>query len=141
MAEIVFCSAVPSSDPSDRPVTILGKKANLKKVPFSDVAPYLAPRVSAEVRVNSSYLGSSILPLQTWACAVDTLREGGGSCSLWLTAASVAALPTNCSRHNTPSQAHALTKLVQGEKKKGSHTAIIVSYTCSDANSMHEVIV
>ena len=137
MAEIVFCIAVPSADPSDRPVTILGKKANLKKVPFSDVAPYLAPRVSAEVRVNSSYLGPSILiilPLQTWACAVDTLREGGGSCSLWLTAASVAALPTNCSRHNTPSQAHALTKLVQGEKKKGSHTAIIVSYNYAAHN-------
>lgn len=49
MAEVVFYATVPSSDPSDTPVTILGKKANLKKVPFSDVSPYLAPRVSPEV--------------------------------------------------------------------------------------------
>ena len=69
------------------------------------------------------------LSLQTWRSAVGTLREDGGSCSLWLAAASVAALPTACSRHNTPSQSHALTKLVQSERKKGSQTTIIVNIT------------
>ena len=64
-----------------------------------------------------------------WTSAVETLSEEGGSCSLWLAAASVAALPTRCSRHNTPSQAHALTKLVQSEKKRGPQVAIIVSLT------------
>ena len=62
---------------------------------------------------------------------MGTLGEEGGSCSLWLAAASVAALPTRCSRHNTPSQAHALTKLVQSEKKRGPEAAIIVSLSLS----------
>jgi probable aminopeptidase NPEPL1 len=110
MAEIVYCSSVSGSDPSDRPVTILGKKANLSKLQFRDVAPFLGSKVSAE----------------TWSAAVGTLREEGGSCSLWLTSASVAALPTRFSRHNTPSQAHSLTKLVQAERKKGRQTLIIV---------------
>ena len=49
MAEIVYCSSVSRSDPSERPVTILGKKANLSKLQFSDVSRFLGSKVSAEV--------------------------------------------------------------------------------------------
>lgn len=49
MAEIVYSSSVSSSDPSERPVTILGKKANLSKLQFSDVSPFLGSKVSHEV--------------------------------------------------------------------------------------------
>ncbi len=38
-------------------------------------------------------------------------------------------IPTDVSRHNTPSRAHALTKVVQSEAKSGENVAIIVS-TC-----------
>ncbi len=39
------------------------------------------------------------------------------------------SIPTEVSRHNTPSRAHALTKVVQSEAKSGENVAIIVS-TC-----------
>ena len=128
MAEIVFSSSVSGSDPSQRPVTILGKKANLLKLQFSDVSPFLGSKVSADVGIYP-FLGAVVFTssLQTWSLALGTLREDGGSCSLWLTSASVAALPSQCSRHNTPSQAHTLTKLVQGERKKGHKILIMVS--------------
>ena len=49
MAELVFCARLPAADPDARPVTILGKLADLKKVPFPAVEPFLAPRVSETV--------------------------------------------------------------------------------------------
>ena len=51
MADIVFSCKVSAADPSERPVTFLGKRANLQKVQYSDVAGYLEPKVSTEVRV------------------------------------------------------------------------------------------
>ena len=65
--------------------------------------------------------------MQTWKAAVATLKDEGGSCSLWLDKASVAALPSSASRHNTPSRAHSLTRLVLSEKKKAPQVAVIVS--------------
>ena len=50
MAEIQFSTKVRAADPSERPVTFLGKRCNLLKVQFSDVSPYLAGRVVAEVK-------------------------------------------------------------------------------------------
>ena len=50
-----------------------------------------------------------------YAAALASLRPAPtDTCPLWLNMASVAALPTQCSRHNTPSRAHALTKLIKG---------------------------
>lgn len=57
----------------------------------------LEPRVSEEV-YNAAV--GSLAPSPT-----DT-------CSLYLNLATVAALPVKCSRHNTPSRAHAITRLV-----------------------------
>ena len=53
---IKFCTSVPGGDPESRPCTIVGKRPNLDKVPFTDVAPFLGNRVSEEVRVIL-YLG------------------------------------------------------------------------------------
>ena len=177
MVEIVYSSSLTSSDPSDRSVTILGKKANLLKLHFSDVSPFLGSNVShkvsklikpptnsavevqpsTELRVLKSlkciavyckYSGDNscmyiFSVLQTWSAALGTLREDGGSCSLWLTSASVAALPTKFSRHNTPSQAHSITELVQSERKKGKQTLIIVSFPtvkCADRKLQQLII-
>lgn len=61
MTEIVFSSKVPAADPSERPVTILGKLGNLKKVSYNDVIAYLAPKVSAEVSARRREPASSFL--------------------------------------------------------------------------------
>lgn len=111
MAEIVFCKAVAPADPNERPCTIVGKPDSLKKVPFDAVSPFLAPRCTEE----------------TWKAAIGTLSHSSNSaCSLWLNKASVGGVASEASRHNTPSRAHSLTKLVQSEKKNGKEVAIIV---------------
>lgn len=48
------------------------------------------------------------------------------TCSLYLNLATVAALPTKCSRHNTPSRSHAVTRLVQS-CSVGVNESIVVS--------------
>ena len=58
--------------------------------------------------------------LQAWKAAVSSLSTTGiSSCSLWLNKATVGGVPIPVSRHNTPSRAHALTKVVQSQAKKG----------------------
>ena len=54
MVDIEFCKVVPSGDPLARPVTIIGKKTNLSKVPFASVLPYLGNKVNEEVYFNIS---------------------------------------------------------------------------------------
>ena len=53
MAEVVFCKSVTPGDPNERPCTILGKPKNLESLPFSAVAPFLAPRVTEEVVIST----------------------------------------------------------------------------------------
>ena len=48
------------------------------------------------------------------------------SCSLYLNLATVAALPLKCSRHNTPSRVHSLTKIVKAHSV-GADEFIVVS--------------
>ena len=65
---------------------------------------------------------------QMWKAALGSLsHSSNSSCGLWLNSASVGGLASEATRHNTPSRAHALTKLVQTEKKAGTQVAIIVS--------------
>ena len=49
------------------------------------------------------------------------------SCSLWLNNAMLGGIPSVYSRHNTPSRAHALSRLVEMGKMNGEKVAIIVS--------------
>ena len=50
MADVEFCKVVAPGDPAERPVTFVGKKNNLSKVPFSSVLPYLGNKVDEEVQ-------------------------------------------------------------------------------------------
>ena len=51
---------------------------------------------------------------QTFTEAVASLNPAPtDTCPLWLNNATLAALPVKCSRHNTPSRAHALARLVK----------------------------
>lgn len=45
--------------------------------------------------------------------------NGTSTCSLWLNQAVLAKLPSEASRHNTPSRSHALTKIVTSLKVSG----------------------
>ncbi len=64
---------------------------------------------------------------QTFSAGVGNLHPSPtDSCSLWLTNATVAALPSKCSRHNTPSRAHSLTRIIRS-CLTGSDEYIVVS--------------
>ena len=69
-----------------------------------------------------------VMRTQTWKAAVSSLSTNSiSSCGLWLNLATLGGIPSEVSRHNTPSRAHALTKTVQCEAKIGQNVAIIVS--------------
>ncbi len=50
VVKIEFLVEVPPADPSTRPCSILGKKENLKLVPFAKLTPYLGTKVTEEVQ-------------------------------------------------------------------------------------------
>ena len=47
------------------------------------------------------------------------------SCPLWMTYATVAALPVKCSRHNTPSRSHSLTKVIRSCLSGGDEYIVV----------------
>ncbi|XP_064610708.1 probable aminopeptidase NPEPL1 [Liolophura sinensis] len=106
-----YSSDLATSDPQHNPVLIVGQVKNLAKITFDQVKRKLEPRVTEE----------------TFAAAVAGLHPSPtDSCPLWLNNATVAALPTKCSRHNTPSRSHALTKVVKSCFSGGDEYVVIV---------------
>nr|CAI5864546.1 unnamed protein product [Callosobruchus analis] len=109
--KLIFRRILQKADPIQSPVLILGQLRHLTQLKFDNVRSKLEPRVSEE----TFKLGiSSLHPSPT-----DT-------CSLYLNLATVAALPLKCSRHNTPSRAHAITKLVQAQSVCSDESIVIV---------------
>ncbi|KAK3086554.1 hypothetical protein FSP39_020137 [Pinctada imbricata] len=93
-----FSGTLSQSDPQENPVIIVGQTNNLAKISYDDVKCKLQPRVSSE----------------TFSAAVSCLSPSPtDTCPLWLTHATVVALPTKCSRHNAPSRAHSLSKVIK----------------------------
>lgn len=67
-------------------------------------------------------------PIQLWQAALSTLNPNPtDSCPLYLNYATVAALPSRVSRHNSPSAAHFVTRLVRTCLPPGTHRCILVS--------------
>ncbi|XP_968492.2 probable aminopeptidase NPEPL1 [Tribolium castaneum] len=96
--KLIFRSGLTKTDPQQTPVLIIGQVKHLTQLKFQDIKSKLEPRVSEDV----------------FKVAVSSLHPSPtDSCSLYLNLATVAALPVKCSRHNTPSRAHAITRLVQ----------------------------
>jgi len=93
---VTFSNTLTPSDPKDRPVLILGKLANLKKIQFDAVKCKLGTRVD----------------LPTFEASLGTLQTAD-SCPLWLNCATLAAVPAKATRHNTPSRAHSVSKFVK----------------------------
>lgn len=96
-AKLVFSSKLTKTDPQQKPVLIIGQVKHLSQLTYHDVKTKLEPRVSDE----------------TFKTALSTLHPTPtDTCSLYLNLATVAALPVKCSRHNTPSRCHAITRLI-----------------------------
>lgn len=96
--KVSYSTARSACDPHETPVTIIGQVKNLNKVSYDDVKCKLEPRVDK----------------QTWVTSLEMLNpHPTDSVSMYLNRATVAALPTKCSRHNTPSRAHSITKIVK----------------------------
>lgn len=71
---------------------------------------------------------SPSFPIQLWQAALGTLNPNPtDSCALYLNYATVAALPPRVSRHNSPSAAHFVTRLVRTCLPPGAQRCILVS--------------
>ncbi|XP_036377380.1 probable aminopeptidase NPEPL1 isoform X1 [Megalops cyprinoides] len=114
--ELVFCHDCGDSEQSDRTVLIVGQLPHLHCLAWSDVRDILQSRVDEE----------------TWEAALKSLKPNPTDrCPLWLKLATVAALPSKISRHNTPSSAHTLTRLVQTclPGRRNGHIAVACERT------------
>ena len=74
MADIEFCKVVASGDPAGRPVTFIGKKTNLSKVPFASVLPYLGNKVNEEVYSDDG----------CWSVVATSLHRSRDTCTIIL---------------------------------------------------------
>ncbi|XP_023597195.1 probable aminopeptidase NPEPL1 [Trichechus manatus latirostris] len=71
--------------------------------------------------------------LELWQAALSTLNPNPtDSCPLYLNCATVAALPSRVSRHNSPSAAHFVTRLVRTCLPPGTHRRILMVCERSD---------
>nr|XP_023482580.1 probable aminopeptidase NPEPL1 isoform X2 [Equus caballus] len=105
-----FQASAGDADPQTRPLLLLGQLHHLHRVPWSHVRGKLQPRVTEEL----------------WQAALSTLNPNPtDSCPLYLNYATVAALPSRVSRHNSPSAAHFLTRLVRTCLPPGTHRCIL----------------
>lgn len=69
-----------------------------------------------------------LLFVQVWSAALETLKEDDpSSCNLYLNKASIGGVPNEGSRHNSPSRAYNVAKIVEKEAKEGENVAILVS--------------
>lgn len=109
--KIRFSGTLSKTNPESSPVLVIGQLKNLARITYDDVKVKLEPRVDAE----------------TFGKAVSGLHPSPTDlCPLWLNNAAVAALPTKCSRHNTPSRAHSLSKVVKGFLGNGANEYVVI---------------
>ncbi|KAG9474476.1 probable aminopeptidase NPEPL1 [Eleutherodactylus coqui] len=106
-----FTVSAGDADPQSRPVLILGQLPNLQRALWSDVKGKLQSRVTEEV----------------WKNALCTLNPNPTDCCpLYLKLATVAALPSRVSRHNSPSAAHFITRLIRSCLPAGTSRCILM---------------
>lgn len=109
--DLKFNASLTTSDPHFKPVLIIGQLKHLNLLKFSDVSCKLEPRVSED----------------TFNKAIACLHPSPtDKISLYLDVATVAAVPLKCSRHNTPSRAHAITRLVKNNILNVSEESVVI---------------
>ncbi|XP_061544863.1 LOW QUALITY PROTEIN: probable aminopeptidase NPEPL1 [Phycodurus eques] len=119
MANVVleFKACAGDSDPQTRPILIIGQHANLQQVDWGQIKGKLQPVVSKEI----------------WQAALNTLSpKPTDSCPLYLNYAAVAAIPSRVSRHNSPSSAHFISRLVRSCLPGGNNRCIVMVCHHSD---------
>jgi len=117
MATLKYRVGLSSSDPDCQPVMILGQIRHLARLGWDDIKVKMAPKVTEEV----------------WQRAVSDLFPSPAAepLHLYLNMVTVACLPGKCSRHNTPSRAHSITRLVRSLVTGSDQTIVI---TCERAD-------
>ncbi|XP_017337804.1 probable aminopeptidase NPEPL1 isoform X2 [Ictalurus punctatus] len=119
MANVVleFKASVGDLEPKGCPVLIIGQLGYLQQINWTQVKGKLLPVVTKE----------------TWQSALSSLNPNPtDSCPLYLNYVSVAALPSRVSRHNSPSSAHFLTRLVRTCLPAGNNRCILMLCEQSD---------
>lgn len=120
MASVVvldFKATAEDSDPQNCPVLVIGQHSNLQQVNWNQIKGKLQPVVSKEV----------------WQSALNALNPNPtDNCPLYLNHAAVAALPSRVSRHNSPSSAHFLSRLVRTCLPGGTNRCILMVCERSD---------
>ncbi|KAJ6665679.1 hypothetical protein lerEdw1_002049 [Lerista edwardsae] len=109
--QLEFQASAGEADPQSRPVLVLGQLQNLHRLPWAHLRGKLQPRVTEEI----------------WQAALSTLNPNPtDSCPLYLNHATVAALPSRVSRHNSPSAAQFLTRLIRNCLPGGANRCILM---------------
>ncbi|OCT62470.1 hypothetical protein XELAEV_18043552mg [Xenopus laevis] len=112
-----FKASAGDADPQTRPLLVLGQLHNLQRVPWAELKGKLHPRVTEEI----------------WQSALSSLSPNPtDNCPLYLNYATVAALPSRVSRHNSPSAAHFITRLVRNSLPGGANRCILMVCEQSD---------
>uniref|UniRef100_A0A8C9NPK1 Aminopeptidase like 1 n=1 Tax=Serinus canaria TaxID=9135 RepID=A0A8C9NPK1_SERCA len=92
----------------------------------SELPKYSRSEVGRKVWLSSLSLNPPFSP-QIWQSALSTLNPNPtDSCPLYLNYATVAALPSRVSRHNSPSAAQFVTRLVRNCLPGGVHRCIVM---------------
>ncbi|XP_069507160.1 probable aminopeptidase NPEPL1 isoform X2 [Ambystoma mexicanum] len=113
MANVVldFRGDAGDGDPPSRPLLILGQLSHLQCLSWSQLKGKLQPRVQEEV----------------WQAALASLTPNPtDNCPLYLNYAVVAALPSKVSRHNSPSAAQFITRLIRNCLPGGANRCIMM---------------
>ncbi|XP_063315708.1 probable aminopeptidase NPEPL1 [Pelobates fuscus] len=106
-----FKASAGDADPQARSVLLLGQLPNLQRVSWSQISGKLQPRLSEEM----------------WQTALNSLTPNPtDNCPLYLNLATVAALPSRVSRHNSPSAAHFITRLIRNCLPSGAKRCIVM---------------
>ncbi|RMB95860.1 hypothetical protein DUI87_27974 [Hirundo rustica rustica] len=109
--QLEFQANAGEGDPQSRPLLVLGQLHNLHRLPWAQLRGKLQPRVTEEI----------------WQSALSTLNPNPtDSCPLYLNYATVAALPSRVSRHNSPSAAQFITRLVRNCLPGGVNRCIVM---------------
>ncbi|MEE6516047.1 hypothetical protein FKM82_025247 [Ascaphus truei] len=112
-----FQASAGDADPQARPLLVVGQLPNLHRVPWGEVKGKLQPRVTEEV----------------WQAALGALSPNPtDSCPLYLNFATVAALPSRVSRHNSPSAALFISRLIRSCLPGGAKRCILMVCERSD---------
>lgn len=110
MSALNFNKTLTKTDPQQHPVLIVGQLRHLSILKFEHVQCKLDTRVSEEIFQHAI---TCLHPSPT------------DSISLYLDLATIAALPIKCSRHNTSSRSHAITRLVKTHNMNVTETILV----------------